>query len=222
MEKVEQTAHFVSPHQTAERGSWTGTQAYILAVFCLVLGVALGYLFRGSAPPASATTVASAADGSAASTSTQAQLTPAQQKEMLDQSAAPLLEALKTNPDDVDTIVKVGNLYYDGRQYPEAIKYYRLAAKIQPKNADLLTDLGTSLWYTGDADGAIAEFQTALKYQPNHPGTLFNLGIVRWQGKSDPKGAVQAWEQLLQTNPDYPQKQELQEYIEKAKQHAKG
>ena len=30
---------------------WTDTQAYILAVFCLVLGVALGYLFRGSASP---------------------------------------------------------------------------------------------------------------------------------------------------------------------------
>jgi len=221
MEKVEQTAHFVSHPQTAERGSWTGTQAYILAVFCLVLGVALGYLFRGSASPASETTVAPRAD-SAASTSTQAQVTPAQQREMLDQSVAPLLETLKTSPDDVDTIVKVGNLYYDGQQYQEAVKYYRLAAKSQPKNADLLTDLGTSLWYTGDADGAIAEFQKALKYQPDHPGTLFNLGIVRWQGKSDPKGAVEAWEELLQKNPNYPQKQQLQEYIQKAKQHSKG
>jgi|SRR5580693_1746710 cytochrome c-type biogenesis protein CcmH/NrfG len=222
MEKVEQTAHFVAHHQTAERGSWTGTQAYILAVFCLVLGVALGYLFRGSASPASETTVAPRANDSAASASTQAQVTPAQQKEMLNQSVAPLLETLKTNPDDVDTIVKVGNLYYDGQQYQEAVKYYRLAAKNQPKNADLLTDLGTSLWYTGDADGAIAEFQKALKYQPDHPGTLFNLGIVRWQGKSDPKGAVEAWEELLQKNPNYPQKQQLQEYIEKAKQHSKG
>jgi tetratricopeptide (TPR) repeat protein len=82
--------------------------------------------------------------------------------------------------------------------------------------------LGTSLWYTGDADGAIAEFQKALKYQPYHPDTLFNLGIVRWQGKSDPKGAIEAWEQLLEKNPGYPQKQQLQEYIEKAKQHAKS
>jgi len=222
MDTVEKTAHFVSHPQTAERGSWTGTQAYILAVFCLVLGVALGYLFRGSASPASETTVAPRANDSAASASTQAQVTPAQQKEMLNQSVAPLLETLKTNPDDVDTIVKVGNLYYDGQQYQEAVKYYRLAAKNQPKNADLLTDLGTSLWYTGDADGAIAEFQKALKYQPDHPGTLFNLGIVRWQGKSDPKGAVEAWEELLQKNPNYPQKQQLQEYIEKAKQHSKG
>jgi cytochrome c-type biogenesis protein CcmH/NrfG len=204
--------------QAADRGNWSSAQAYILAVFCLVLGVALGYLFRGSASPVAGTAAASApVDGNA-----QAQVSPEQQKAMLDQAAAPLLTTLKTSPDDLDTIVKLANLYYDGRQYPDAVKYYQLAAKSQPKNADLLTDLGTSLWYTGDADGAIAEFQKALKYQPDHPGTLFNLGIVRWQGKSDPKGAVQAWEELLQKNPNYPQKQQLEEYIEKAKQHAKG
>jgi tetratricopeptide (TPR) repeat protein len=141
---------------------------------------------------------------------------------MIDQTAAPLLATLKANSDDIDTIIKVANLYYDGRQYPDAVKYYQLASKRQPENADLLSDLGTSLWYIGDADGAIAEFQKALKAQPYHPGTLFNLGIVRWQGKSDPKGAVEAWKQLLQKNPDFPQKQQLLQYIEKAKQHAKG
>jgi cytochrome c-type biogenesis protein CcmH/NrfG len=221
---MEKTKQFTTHPRTAERADWSGTQAYILAVLCLVLGVALGYLVRGSASPAADTAAASAPAVSsvAEGAPTQAQLSPEQQKAILDQATAPLLATLKTNPDDVETITKVANLYYDGQQYREAIKYYQLAAKIQPKNADLLTDLGTSLWYTGDADGAIAEFQTALKYQPNHPGTLFNLGIVRWQGKSDPKGAIQAWEELLQKNPNYPQKQQLMEYIEKAKQHAKG
>lgn len=210
-----------SHRNVAGSESWTSTQGYILAVFCLVLGGALGYLFRGSASPLADTPVASAPADSIAQ-DTQAQPTPAQQKAMIDQAIAPLLATLKSNPNDVDTTIKLANLYYDGKQYPEAVKYYQLAAKSQPRNADLLTDLGTSLWYTGDADGAIAEFQKALKYQPDHPETLFNLGIVRWQGKSDPKGAVQAWEQLLQKNPDYPQKQQLLEYIGKAKQHAKG
>jgi len=203
---------------------WTGTQAYVLAVFCLVLGVALGYLFRGSASPVAETAEASApADGTAPQgRPTQPQLTPEQKKAMLDQAVAPFLATLKTNPDDFDTIVKVANLYYDGRQFPEAIKYYQQAVKIQPKNPDLLTDFGTSLWYTGDADGAIAEFEKSLKYKPDHPGTLFNLGVVRWQGKMDPKGAVEAWEELLRRNPNYPQKQQIEEYIARAKQHAQG
>jgi cytochrome c-type biogenesis protein CcmH len=217
-------APIASHPQAAGSESSTSRQTYILAVFCLVLGVALGYLFRGSASPAVVTTEASApADGSSPhGRPTPAQFTPEQQKAMLDQSVTPLLAILKTSPDDFGTIMKVGNLYYDAQQFPEAVKYYQLAVKSQPKNPDLLTDLGTSLWYTGDADAAIAEFQTALKYRPDHPGTLFNLGVVKWQGKMDPQGAVQAWEELLRRNPNYPQKQQIQEYIERAKQHAKG
>ncbi|MGO9647369.1 MAG: tetratricopeptide repeat protein [Terriglobales bacterium] len=214
----------VSHPQAADREKWSSVQAYILAAFCLVLGVALGYLFRGSASPVADTTEASSpADGSTPhGASARPQLTPEQQKAMLDQALTPLLATLKTSPNDFDTIVKVANVYYDGRQFPDAVKYYQLAVKAQPKNADLLTDLGTSLWYTGDADGAITEFQKALKYRPDHPGTLFNLGVVRWQGKMDPKGAVQAWEELLQRNPNYPQRQQIEQYIARAKQHAQS
>jgi tetratricopeptide (TPR) repeat protein len=204
------------------KAAWTDIQAYLLAAGCLVLGVALGYLFRGSASPATATVQASVAADGNGTQSQSVQITPEQQKAMVEQTVAPLLVALKTNADDFNTLVQVANLFYDGRQYAEAIKYYKLAVKSQPTNADVLTDLGTSLWYLGDADGAISEFQAALEYRPNHPGTLFNLGVVRWQGKLDPKGAVEAWEQLLKLNPNYSQKQQVQEYIDKAKQHAKG
>jgi len=216
------TERNVSHSQAASRENWTSTQAYILACFCLMLGVALGYLFRGSASPVAAAAPTFGDGGAPQGQSTQRQLSPEQQKAMVDQAVAPLLATLKTSPADFNTLVQVANLYYDGRQYPEAVKYYRLAAKSQPENADVLSDLGTSLWYTGDADGAIAEFQTALKYRPDHPGTLFNLGVVRWQGKLDPKVAVQALEELLRRNPNFPQKQQVQEYIDKAKQHAKG
>jgi cytochrome c-type biogenesis protein CcmH/NrfG len=202
---------------------WTDIQAYLLAAFCLVLGVALGYLFRGSASPAAAVVqAATSAVGSVPQAQSQAPVTPEQQKAMVDQAVAPLLATLKTSSNDFNTIVQLANLYYDGRQYPEAVKYYQLALRSQPTNADLLTDLGTSIWYMGDADGAITELQTALKYRPDHPGTLFNLGVVRWQGKLDPQGAVQAWQELLKLNPNYPQKQEVEEYIARAKQPAKG
>ena len=127
--------------KSEHRENWTGTQAYLLAVFCLVLGgQALGYLFRGSASPVAETAEASAPAGSSVAQSepAQAQVNPEQQKAMLDQVVAPLLATLKANPDDFDTIVKVANLYYDGQQYPEAVKYYQLALKSQPTNADLL------------------------------------------------------------------------------------
>jgi Tfp pilus assembly protein PilF len=106
----------------------------------------------------------------------------------LAQAAAPLLDAVKKDPKDFDSLVKLGNLYYDGKQFPSAIQYYERALAIHPENPDVRTDMGTAYWYTGDAEKALAAMETSLKYRPGHPQTLFNLGWVRWQGKQDPKG----------------------------------
>jgi cytochrome c-type biogenesis protein CcmH/NrfG len=209
-------ANTLSP-STANRtntSNWTGTQAYLFAAFCLLLGVALGYLFRGSA----------SSPGAAGSTQ-QAQETHPQQQQAdmqaaLTQAAAPLVEAVNKNPDDYDSLVKLGNLFYDGQQYPSAVQYYERAVVIHPENVDVRTDLGTAYWYSGNADKAIASLETALKYSPGHPQTLFNLGWVRWQGKGDPKGAVEAWQRLLKANPDYPQREQVEQYIAKAKEHS--
>ena len=212
--------------------SFTSVQAYTLAVITLAIGIAVGYFARGSAPvsaPAETAQAAAAPAGMGGGAMGSAQLPgigSMQQQgpspEMLAKAAEPLVSQLKTNPNDFDTLAKLGNLYYDGQAYPQAIEYYEKAVKVQPNNADVWTDLGTSYWYNGNADKAIADFEKALAIRPNHPGTLFNLGIVRWQGKKDPKGAIVAWEKLLQTNPDYPQKDQVQMLIERAKMHGAG
>lgn len=194
---------------------WTGMQAYLLAAFCLLLGVALGYLFRGSASPAT-----TAAAGTQQGTGTHPQPAGSEAQAALVQAAAPLLDAVNKNPADYDSLVKLGNVFYDGQQYPSAIQYYERALVIHPENPDVRTDMGTAYWYVGNADKAVAAMETSLKYRPGHPQTLFNLGWVRWQGKADPKGAVAAWEQLLKSNPDYPQKEQVEQYIAKAKEHA--
>ena len=141
---------------------------------------------------------------------------------MLAQAAQPLLTKLQANPKDFDTLTQLGNLYYDGQAYPQAIEYYTKALEVNPKNPDVITDLGTAYWYSGNPDKAIDQFQKSLSIRPNHPGTLFNMGIVKWQGKKDPNGAVVAWEQLLKSNPGYPQKDQVQMLIERAKMHGAG
>ena len=207
---------------------FTTVQAYMLAVITLAIGIAVGYFARGSAAVSPTTQSAEAAAPSTTGTAPMgtAQLpgigSPQQQAsspEMLAKAAEPLVAQLKTNPNNFDALAKIGNLYYDGQAYPQAIEYYEKALAVQPNNPDVRTDVGTAYWYTGDPDKAIANFQKALAIRPNHPGTLFNLGIVMWQGKKDPKGAVVAWEKLLQTNPDYPQKDQVQMLIERAKMH---
>jgi hypothetical protein len=53
---------------------------------------------------------------------------------------------------------------------------------------------------------------------PKKADTLFNLGIVKWQGKKDGPGAVAAWKKSLETNPAYPDKEAVLQWMAQARQ----
>jgi cytochrome c-type biogenesis protein CcmH/NrfG len=205
--------------------NWTATQAYVLAAICLVVGIAAGYLFRGSASPQEATPPAQAVSQMPASVPGnmapgQLQAIPEQQSaEAVAAAAKPLIDEMNGDPTNADKVARVGDFYFDSHVYPQAISYYEKSLKLRPNNANVLTDLGTAYFYQGDANTAIKKFDEVLKSNPTHANALFNLGIVRWQGLKDPKGAIQAWEQLLKTNPNYEQKDHVRELMERAKAH---
>jgi cytochrome c-type biogenesis protein CcmH/NrfG len=201
---------------------WTSVQAYTLAVICLLVGIAGGWFIRGSASPAAGMTETASASapvmGSA--NATQQTPSPAEMQKMADTQAAPLIEKLKADPNNVELLENAGNVYYDAQIFPTAIEYYQRALKADPKNTGVRTDMATAYWYTGDADTAITEFQKSLSYEPTKPNTLFNLGIVEWQGKMDIDKAVAIWQKLLDTNPNYEAKDKVLELMAQAKKHS--
>ena len=201
---------------------WSNTQAYVMAVLCLLVGFAVGYLLRGSvgstpAPVAQQQAMPPAGMGGGMG---QGQPTPEQVKAMADKQAAPLLEQLKSKPNDAALLSQVGNLYYDAQVFPVAVDYYQKTLAVDPKNASVRTDMATALFYMSDFDHAIAEFDHALKDDPKNGNALFNRGIVKWQGKMDVTGAVADWELLLKQNPNYEQAEQVKRYIAQAKKHS--
>ena len=181
-------------------------QVYALAVICLGVGLAIGYLFRGSqspAPPAqpSASAPANAQPSAPAGAMGGHMPSLEQMKQMADKKAAPLLEKLKSDPKNSDLLSQVGNIYKSTHQFKEALGYYNKAVEVDPKNVAIRTELASCLYYNGDVDGAISQLQQALHYDPKDANSLFNLGMIKWQGKQDSKGAVAAWQQLLKSNP---------------------
>ncbi len=194
-------------------------KANSLLAVCLFVGIAGGWLLRGSRN--AAVTGSAAPANVTASTrmdASKAQPTgPARMKEMADAQAAPLVDKLKSDPNNPDLLSNIGNLYYDAQQYLIAIDYYGRALKNKPTDAAIRTDMATAYWYTGDADRAIAEFNKALTYEPNKSNTLFNLGLVKLKGKKDKAGALADWEKLLATNPNYEGKDNVERMIAEAK-----
>ncbi len=139
-------------------------------------------------------------------------------KRMADKQAGPLLDKLKSDPKDVQTLNKTALTYKSAHQFGEAITYFQKALAIDPKNVPIRTDMASCMYYTGDVDGAIAQLEKSLTYDPKHAGTLMNLGIIKWKGKDDVNGAIAAWQTLLKADPNFPQKDRIESLIAEAKQ----
>jgi tetratricopeptide (TPR) repeat protein len=208
--------------KTVSNEKWTGAQAFSIAVVFLLLGVAGGWFIK-QALGHTANTSVTATPGAMPTpmSAPSASLPTAAPKQELQQAAeaqaAPLLTQLKSDPNNAGLLEEVGNVYYDAQQYRAAIDYYQRSLHIQPANTSVRTDMGTAMWYTGNADGAITEFNKSLTYDPTKANTLFNLGIVLLHGKHDAAGAVAAWQKLLATNPNYENKEKVQQLIAEAK-----
>jgi cytochrome c-type biogenesis protein CcmH/NrfG len=209
-------------NQTAKAG-WSSVQVYTLSAICLLIGVTMGYLFRGSTTPRAAAPAAvqSQMPGSQAGALPPNAAQPTQQdlKRMADKQVAPLLEQLKQNPNDADTMTKIANYYLYARQFEDAAKYLEMAANVHP-TADAYTQLANAQYYGGSADAATASVNKALKIEPTFANALYTLGMLKWfQG--DRKGAIECWEKLLKTNPNHPGRAKLEKMIAQAKEQLK-
>jgi len=188
---------------SSESSPWT--RVYLKAAICLVVGLAVGYLLRGSRSSASSVLpAASVAKSSVRAGAMGAREMPGgagHMQQMADKQAAPLLERLKSDPNNSALLIQVGGIYHTTHQFKQAAEYYDKALQVDPKNVAIRTKLASSLFRMGDADGAIVQLNQALSYDPKDANALFDLGVVKLNGKQDSKGALAAWQRLLKSNP---------------------
>ncbi|MGA9392530.1 MAG: tetratricopeptide repeat protein [Candidatus Sulfotelmatobacter sp.] len=190
--------------QETDGSVWQMKQVYAMAGLCLIVGLAIGYLFRGSQSsslPLPAQSESSSQAAAIPNTMGGHMPTIEQMRQMADKKAAPLLEKLKSDPYNSDLLIEVGKIYNSTHQFKEAAGYYGKALQVTPNNVAIRTEMASCLYYSGDVDGAISQLQQSLRYDPKDANSLFNLGMVKWQGKKDGKGALAAWQQLLKSNP---------------------
>jgi len=196
-------------------------RVYPLAVAALLVGLGIGYFGIGAKTPAGLTVPRAAATAGEPNMSGGHPMpTMEQMKAMADVKATPLVEKLKTSPNDPKLLAQVAALYASTHQFKDAVSYYRKALQVDPKNVNTRTELASSLYYSGDVDGSLKQLQQALEDKPNDVNALFNLGMIKYRGKDDAPGAIAAWQQLLKTHPDLDRKQAVEQLIAEAKEKA--
>lgn len=193
---------------------------FLLAAACLVVGLGAGYGARALRMPAPASPTRIASPGFQHPAAGQ-RPSLAQMQLMANQQAAPLIDKLKTDPNNTALLVQVGALYHGTQQYGQAATYYGRAVAIDPKNVANRIKLAASLYRGGDADGAIAQLNQALTVDAKDANSLFNLGLIKWEGKQDGPGALAAWRLLLKSNPQLSpeRKQTVEKLISQVQLH---
>ena len=113
------------------------------------------------------------------------------------------LEAEVTrNPDNFQSWVRLGNLYYDTNQPQKAIGAYTKSLELHAGNANILTDLGVMYRRTQQPEKAIEYFDKAIAMEPTHQFSRINKGIVQYYDLKDAQAAIDTWEALLKVAPD--------------------
>ena len=121
--------------------------------------------------------------------------------------------ALQRDPNNLQALIGLGNLYYQTNQDSEAIENFEKALKLDPSNSNVRTDMAVCLRRAGKCDRAIDELKKAISSNPRHPQSRYNLGVILIQDKNDVAGGIRAWEGILDNIPEYPYRSQLEQEI---------
>ncbi len=120
---------------------------------------------------------------------------------------------LRKEPNNLQALIGIGNLYYQTNQERKAIESFEKALAQDPSNSNVRTDMAVCLRRTGNFDRAIGELTKAIAANPRHHHARYNLGVILVQDKKDLDGGIKAWEGLLENVPDYPYRDQLKSEI---------
>ncbi len=90
-----------------------------------------------------------------------------------------LLGVIAVNPNDDQTHLMLGNVYYESEYWEKAKSEYEYFLNKHEDDVDARVDYAYVLAQTtGDFKASVEEINKALKYDPEHINALFNAGIL--------------------------------------------
>jgi tetratricopeptide (TPR) repeat protein len=81
-------------------------------------------------------------------------------------------------PDPCEALIAKAHRYHREKRYPQAIRFYEDALKIQPGSTEVRFNLASALIATEQYSRANSLLEELKRLQPDHSGVLLNLAIV--------------------------------------------
>ncbi|HEY0796415.1 MAG TPA: tetratricopeptide repeat protein, partial [Acidisarcina sp.] len=119
------------------------------------------------------------------------------------EDAIPLLESgVKIAPRRADLQAALGESYFMSGKVEKAIDQFQKLVTLDP-SARSYAFLGLSYRNLGRFDEAVGYFKKGLQLDANNTSCLYNLGFIA-ERQGDSTAAEAFFQQILRTNPDYP------------------
>ena len=94
-------------------------------------------------------------------------------------AAAEYTAYLAARPDDAEAQQAIASVYLAQKQYAQAARHLREAAKTKPNDADLQANLGAAEAMAGNLTSAVQAFEAALRLDPSNATARQNLARAR-------------------------------------------
>jgi tetratricopeptide (TPR) repeat protein len=118
----------------------------------------------------------------------------------LNRAVSDFMAAMTARPDDWASYANVGNFYMDRGDFPAAIAYFEISARLEPRQIGPIVNAAIAYSNLGRAENAEQCLMQALKYEPENAAANFNLGLLRGEQKRLPE-AEQALRKALKADP---------------------
>lgn len=135
------------------------------------------------------------------------------------QQMADLQACVANNPNNLNCMLDLANLYYDLGQYPQAQTAFEAAVKLDPHNVGALVKLAGSYIRQNKFDQAVVTLEDAISLQPDAPELHLLLGLS--YSRLDPPQtdrAVAEWRRVLALDPESALADQARQYIQETGQ----
>ena len=133
-----------------------------------------------------------------------------------------LRELAKEDPQNVEILIALGNMYYDAGMAEPAVEYYDRVLAIEADNVDVMVDKATMLRTLKRPDDAVEILQKVIELAPKHEHAWFNMGVIYSVELNDPASAVRAWKMFLEVSPHSAHADAIRQEIERMEQKSAG
>ena len=186
----------------------------------LMVGLAVGYVLaeRQPIPPARALKMIQQGQGEKLPPGHPQLEKPSSPKDSeFEQQVTSLTTMLAQEPDNVEVMTALGNLYFDHAKWEDAEHWYQESLKRKPGDLNVMTDYAVVLRNLGKGQEALNLLNTVLKKDPGHWQAMYNKVIVLNFDLHQHDKALEVLKQLEKlrsTHPDIPDLTPLRKKIE--------